>query len=1485
MLDRPAIPADADRRRRLAHSRHAWAYGGHAHLEVSTDSAGLVISDVRLLERSLEEVDGVEWAVWNGALCRMVVRFDPARVSDRGLIAALAEAERRTTPTVTREAGTHLDAGVGNLVSFAGDLIGAGIGLLGKALRLPAVPSEIAALPAAFEHVPQLRTWLRRVLGPVGADLGQALFSTAIAATSQRPLTSLTDAMLRGALILENIAYHDAWAARVRDLHPDAESSRAPDLPPPNRPRPLPDGPIEQYAQRISTLTLVAASILTLVPAGRQRAARVTAVASPRSARTGRDAYAAQLGRVLARQGMVVREAAALRRLDRVDTVIIDAAVLLTGRTLITAVVPVSGTEQRAREQVTRLLGTGRTPAGTDPDAEGWALTSTARLGQPVPAELVGRLDGTGGSAATLLALTHAGTLVALARVEAELDPLAATLAAAAHRVGRLLIAGRGSTVGDRVPADGTVAGGARLTASVRALQRVGHGVALVAARNDVALAAADCGIGIIQTGGGRPPWGAHLLCGPGLEIAWLALEAATLARTVSTRSARRAMLGSVAAAALGVVDGTPQGGPRALLIDNIAGLVNLGAGWWSARELGHRTRPVPEIQVPWHAMPADDVMRFLESSATGLTDEQAHQRRREQTDEEPDPRHQRGLFTVAAQELDTPLTVPLAVGAGMSAVTGSTVDAVMVLSVIMANALLSGAQELAAGRALRRLLTAGAVRARLRRSGNARIGPAEDLVPGDLICLEPGDSVPADCRLVTSVGLEMDESNLTGESALVSKSASATTATTVAERSSMVYAGTTVAAGTGTAIVVATGRSTEAGRSLHEVRDEAPQGGVQMRLRQIASASVPAALAAAAGTLGNGLLRGRLGESVSSSVALAVAAIPEGLPFVATAAQLSASKRLSRHNILIRDPRAMEALGRVDVICFDKTGTLTEGVITLHTVSDGRTGQPVGELSPGHRHILATALRATPVPDGDEKLPHPTDQAVFTGAGTTGVDIREGADGWQLRAVLPFEPGRGFHAVLGEAPINRTISVKGAPETVLPRCVTWRRGDEIRAFGEPERREVDAEIDRLARHGLRVLAVAERSAAADNGLDDDAVDRLELRGLLGLADPPRRSAAEAVRRLRRAGITVVMLTGDHPSTAESIGAQLDLLNGAGVVTGADIDAADADRFTELVARTSIFARVSPAHKVAVVRALRQAGRTVAVTGDGANDAPAIRLADVGIALGDHSTSAARHAADMIVMDGRIESIAEGVTEGRAMWVAVREALALLLGGNLGEILFSVGSSVISGRQALNARQILFVNLMTDLLPAIAVAARPPRRVTAEDLAREGPESSLGTALNQEIARRAAATALATTGGWLAARMTGTQTRAGSVALASLVAAQLAQTAVASRGDPLVLAAAGASMAALVTVVQTPVVSQFFGCRPLGPVGWTIVAGSAGAATAIGALPLDRIARLRRIRLDRLARRDVPAGGVRRIRGTRPPREARPVAHGVRPPR
>jgi cation-transporting ATPase I len=495
---------------------------------------------------------------------------------------------------------------------------------------------------------------------------------------------------------------------------------------------------------------------------------------------------------------------------------------------------------------------------------------------------------------------------------------------------------------------------------------------------------------------------------------------------------------------------------------------------------------------------------------------------------------------------------------------------------------------------------------------------------------------------------------------------------------------------------------------------------------------------------------------------------------------------------------------------------------------------------------VLAAALRASPVEStGEDPLPHLTDRAVVLGAARHSVLPDSGTHGWRRRAELPFEPARGYHAVLGRNGGGALLSVKGAPEVVLPRCTEWLRAGEVVALDDARRHELSTGVEHLARRGLRILAVAEREASSRRDLDDERVDRLRLLGYVTLADPVRPTAAHSVAALRSAGVRTVMVTGDHPSTAEGIAAELGLLDGRRVLTGVELDALDDAALDALLEETCVFARVTPSHKVRIVAAYQRVGRAVAMTGDGANDAPAIRLADVGVALGENSTSAARAVADVVVTDGRIETLIDAIVEGRAMWASVREAIAILLGGNLGEILFAVSTAAVSGG-TLSPRQLLLVNLLTDAAPALTIAMRPPRGKTPEDLLREGPEASLGAALERQIVARAIATAAGAGLAWTGARLTGRGRRASTVALIALVGGQLGQTLATCGRDPTVLAAALGSALALGVAVQTPVLSQLMGCTPLGPVGWGIGLAGAAAATGLAAVTPGLVARIPR---------------------------------------
>ncbi|HEY7136515.1 MAG TPA: HAD-IC family P-type ATPase [Acidimicrobiia bacterium] len=1327
----------ADDARRRPPGRRVWARSGRAHIEVRGVHRPDVNELVEAVEQRLRALDGVQWAVVVGAIGRVVVAFDEDAVSVPEMVDTIEDVE--TLYELAREDvltdgwdhpgdGQTLRWGV---VELGADAAGMALGAVARIMRLPRLPIEVAAAVPAFDNLPPVRLVLER-----RRDLEAGVVSAAalLQGLGQGPAGLVVDACHRVVLLREAGARRAAWE-RIEPRLVTPERARVPAFERSERPAPLPDGIVERYARTVSIASVGVGGIAAAVTRRPRLMADVVLAAIPRASRLGRDGFAAQLGTQLAQGDAVVMEASVLRRLDRVDTVVIDESVLESA------------------------------------------------------------------------------------------SPGRRALLDAVHAAAQDLVVVRGAA-GDAadVTPDLVVPGGDELEGSVRRLQEEGRVVAVVSASSGPALFAADCGVGIMRAGA-PPPWGADVLC-PTLHAAALVVDATARARTASRRAVAIAAAGSTFASIL-AWNPAPFGARRAVVVTNAAALVALGVGVWSATGLDVDALPAgDDPEVAWHALDAHDVTTRLGTRPEGLAGD-AIEGRRSSDGRSEGP----SLVRLLTQELANPLTLVLGAGGAISAIAGSLNDALLMTGVLALNGLVGATQRWRTEQAIGHLGDAVSRRlVRVRRDGTEHSVPPEELVDGDVVVLQAGDAVPVDCRLLTTSRLETDESALTGESLPVKKDAAPVdAATAVAERSSMAYAGTAVAAGRADAVVVATGDRTEA-RKGSGGGARAPTSGVEHRLETLTRRSVPIVLAAGGVLTGSSLLRGvPAREAVSTGVSLAAAAVPEGLPFLATVAQSGAARRLSRRGVLVRNPRVLEALGRVDVLCFDKTGTLTEGKLQLHSVSDGDVVEPMPEIDGRRRLVLAAAARATPA-RRDRKLPHPTDEVVLDGASAVELDTDLGATDWRRSASLPFASSRGYHAVVGHTARGSLLSVKGAPEVVLPRCDTWRRGGRVEELDAGVRARMDRHVERLAKQGLRVLAVAERGASGRVDLDDERVARLELRGFVTVADVARPSAMAPLAQLQRAGIAVVMLTGDHPTTAAAIASELGLLAGQ-VVSGTQLDELDDDELDALVDGTTVFARVTPVHKVRIVQAFQRRGRVVAMTGDGANDAQAIRLADIGIAFGPRATSAARAVADLVVVEDSLETLITAIIEGRAMWASVRSALALLLGGNLGEVMFTAGAGIVTGRSPLNARQLLAVNLLTDLAPAMAIALQPPL-IRDVDLRREGPDTSLGGALARDVAVRAAATAGAAGSAWTIARFTGTPTRASTVALASLVGAQLGQTLAIGHRSPLVLASGLLSVGALVAIVQTPGVSGFFGCRPLGPVGWTIAAGTAATATA-----------------------------------------------------
>ena len=1454
--------------------RRVWEGDGRAEIEVHGVDNPRAERLRRGLKDALERIDSVSWVEVNAITRRVAVAFDPAVSPTSALINVIEGIEHSHGVRRRRSGASRWDvedradhpADVEPVhravAAVAGNTIALGAAVTGRLTRVPRLPVEVAALTSLVDHLPWARSRAEAVLGKQAVDLVLPLLAASGNGAAQGPLGIMVDLVHHASSLTELRARRRVWEQREPHLHADHDHE---DVDPPSldpRPLPLPGGPVETSANRLSTVSLPAAAAALLATGSPRRGADVLVAGIPKAARLGREAFAAQLGRTLAARGVVPLDGSALRRLDRVDTVVLDSATLLTGRVEVADVVPLEqGPDATDPERLVTWAERLASRRSTGPDERpsgdrwsrlirrnGWSLggldVSDDHEVDPLPRGTKARATEVRRSGATPLVLRHHGRAVAVVGVVDQIDTATEALVRTVRRSElSLIVAGRNGRVHERIDNDGTIPAGRAMGAAVRGLQAEGAVVAVIARRGTTGLSAADVGINVARPSG-RPSWGGDLLCGPDLAEAVFVIDACAVADDVSRRSGMFAAAGS-AFGTLAAVTGPAHGaGSRALAMVNGAAAISMASGAWSAVELAQRPRVVTADTTPWHRLDVNEVIRRVESTLDGLTPTQVRYRQRSARSSE----REASTLEPFLAELANPLNPVLAAGAALAALVGSTVDAAMVGGLIGVNTVVGGVQRLRTERTLDSLLERSTEQTRVIRDGREIEVSEHDVVRGDLVRLVTGDTVPADCRIVESTNLEVDESNLTGESLPIAKSPEPADEDELADRTSMLYEDTTIAAGEVSAVVVATGAQTETSRSMAVAAEHGgpPESGVEIRLRELTRQVLPFAGVAAAASVTAGLLRGwPVRDVVGTGVSLAIASVPEGLPFIATAAQLASVRRLAEHDAVVRNPGTIEALGRVDQLCFDKTGTLTEGRVQLHSVTDGHVAEDVDEVSGARCDVLAAALRATDL--DDESNLDIMDQAIVEAAGSAGVHaVREHA-GWRAETELPFEASRGMHVVLGRHAAGHLLSVKGAPESILPHCQWSRRDGERVEFDRSEFAEISETVERLGGQGFRVLAVAERHASDRAEITTERVRDLEFVGLLAFTDPVRASSAEAVRRIRAAGVETVMITGDHPTTAEAIAAGLGMLEGNDgstrvVMTGNDIEMLDDDELDAEIGRVAVFARTTPTQKVRVVKSFQRIGRVVAMTGDGSNDAPAIRLADVGVALGRRGTSSARDAADLVVTDDRLETIIDALAEGRAMWGSVRSAIGILVGGNLGEIGFTVVSSLFSRRAPMNARQFLLVNLVTDLAPALAVAVRPPADTTAETLLREGPESSLGASLTRDLILRAVATTAGATSAWGIARMTSTAGRASTVGLVALVGTQLGQTLVAGGGrSPTVVLTAVSSAAALVAVVQTPGLSHFFGCRPIGPLGWATATGCSAAGTLGAAIAHRRL--------------------------------------------
>jgi calcium-translocating P-type ATPase len=1171
--------------------------------------------------------------------------------------------------------------------------------------------------------------------------------------------------VLSGPLVLELIG-GDSWSPepRPRPPHPDL---------------------LQRYVALIGPVSIVYAAVYALRQRSLAAAFTGLLLVNPRAAVIGSEAADAGTSARVLRAGVTVVGTRPERQVRRPDALVIDGPRVLTDGLEQARIVPCGARDRAELAQITAALanvpgapwGSSLAPTrgqqASDVEIEGACVTATVagrRLRLEL-AEVAGdreeqlRALQTGAQALLLRDLISGEALARLhlrPRMAAGVDELRRRC----ERLGiELLLLEREDRRVSRMVAKRTgmpLVVEADLVELVRDRQRAGERVAVLSDTPAAAEAFEACDLAIALSSGRSSSFQARAdLLAPDLSAVSAVIAAAGRREQAVASSVALSILANVAGGAWGL-----QGEPdleRASHATYVAALGAFGVAWERLRG-GRRSRsvisrltdPRPER---FGRMPVADALASTDSRPEGLTTAEAAGRRERRAGAT-----RRNAFAKAmSDQLQSPLVAVLGVGAGLSLAIGATADVVMIGAVILANAAVGAWQERQAGRAAQALEQIGAPSARVLRDGDVRAVPADQVVRGDILLLGAGDRVVADARLLSADALEIDESSLTGESLPVPK---APDAEQPAGR--IVLEGSDVTVGSGQALVVAVGERTRLGATAAAlaVEDtiESPLG---ERLDRLFRQGLPVIAAGGLAVVIAGIAWGGApATQVAVGASVAIAAVPEGLPLLAGVAQAAVARRLADRSALVRRLSSVESLGRVDIVCADKTGTLTRGELAVTMIDDLEQPSELGggPLSDRARAVLLTAALASPAPDSTDALAHATDGAVLAAAGRAGLSD---ALSVPRRAEAPFDPVRALHATA----VSDRVCVKGAAEVVIPRSRRAAAADgRSVTLDDRARQELLERAEALAAQGLRVLMVA------DGSPDVDAEDPRELtaRGLIGISDPLREGAAEAVARCRAAGIRTIMLTGDHPATARKIAGELGLpLDDGAVLTGEQIENLDEIRLEQLLERAAVVARITPIDKLRIVETLQGAGHRVAMTGDGVNDAPALRLADVGVAMGASGTEVARQAADLVLADDRFETLTEALLEGRSLWHNLHEALGLLLGGNLGEVAMMVGATVLGRGSVLGARQILAINLITDVLPAVAVAVQPPRERLLERLSRQA-DGSFDEQLLRATVRRGVATSAPAVAAVLLAPVVGAP--ATTVAFGAVIVTQLAQT-------------------------------------------------------------------------------------------------------------
>lgn len=868
-------------------------------------------------------------------------------------------------------------------------------------------------------------------------------------------------------------------------------------------------------------------------------------------------------------------------------------------------------------------------------------------------------------------------------------------------------------------------------------------------------------------------------------------------------------------------------------------------------------------METAWASTAEAVVRAFGVEPERGLNDAEARARRGRFGANVIEARSERSLVSILLAQFRS-IVVLLLVGAGgLALLMQDYAEAIAILAVTLINAAIGFATEWRATRSMEALERFARVDATVIRSGETHRRPAADLVPGDIVRLDAGDTVPADLRLLSVTGLTINESSLTGESLPVAKHVDPLpVAAPVLDRENMAFKGTAVTRGNADGVVVATGKETEFGRIFEQVRTAAPQQTpLEKRLDRLGGRLVKVVLVVAVLLAIAGVVTGRdLSLSIEVAIALAVAAIPEGLPIVATLALARGMWRMAQRNALITRLSAVETLGATSVILTDKTGTLTEN--RMHATEAALAGRVlILDAEPDasiealrDRLLLIASLCSSATLDPDDEgdtvsAGDPTEIALLEAAARFGIWRRTSLAQFPQCGGEPFDAERKRMATWHRTEGGILVAVKGAPEAIVPLCVSARGPDADVPLDDAGRTAWLELAEGFGRDGLRTLALAEKS---ETGASPDSYADLVLLGLLSLEDPAREGVDDAIRACRAAGIGVVMATGDHPATALSIAEDIGLAEAGSrdpVLVGDELDGLLGDNRGPLLREARVFARVTPEQKLRLIELHQNAGAVVAMTGDGVNDAPALSKADIGVAMGIRGTDAAREASAMVLQDDEFRTIVAAVEQGRAIFQNIRKFVVYLLSCNLSEVLVVSLATVAGGPLPLLPLQILFLNLVTDVFPALALGMGEG----SPGLMRHRPRPASERILMQrhwlEIVLHAAVIALTV----LAAMATAVfalgfePAAAVTISFCTLAFAQLWHVMNMREPDsrwlrneisanPWVWVAVALCILLVLAAVYVPVLAAVLGLRAPGIAGWTLIAGASLVPLATGRL-------------------------------------------------